>query len=271
MSIPTEIKTAIRILDQLIFGLWNGRKPNWSDVARINELLPGRGFAKVSYCGTVAELTLDERIMFASNASVATFSPARGWSDITDDFHPDATDMIFDFVEKHGMNLRGDAFDQLAEDVVEFVEMPAAVEAMLADVAPVFEQDGLPGVFVKSRTPEAKRQPGEHLHAYQVLGGERVRKCTCPAARRGRKCWHTEAVDLAGVWEQVTRDLYSVLATRGSARPDLVGRFIVASWASALDRAPKTHRGALDVPEAMRVYIGDAAGFIARITKREMY
>lgn len=270
MNIPAEIKTAIDLLDRIIFDLWLGYKPNWNDVARINELLPGRGFAKVTYCGTVAELTLDERIMFASNASVATFSPARGWSDITDDYHPDATDMIFDFVEKHGMNLRADV-EEVVEEVVEFVEMPAAVEAMVADVAPVFEQDGLPGVFVKSRTPEAKRQPGEHLHAYQVLGGERVRKCTCPAARRGRKCWHTEAVDLAGVWEQVTRDLYSVLATRGSARPDQIGAFIVASWASALDRTPKTRRGALDVPEAMRTYIGDAAGFIARVTKREMY
>ena len=118
MNIPTEIKTAIDLLDRMIFDLWLGYKPNWNDVARINELLPGRGFAKVTYCGTVAELTLDERIMFASNASVATFSPERGWSDITDDWHPDATDMIFDFVKKHGMNLRADV-EEVVEEVVE--------------------------------------------------------------------------------------------------------------------------------------------------------
>jgi len=270
MNVPKAIQTAINLLDRIIAGLWQGNKPTFDDVGRINSLLPGRGFAKVSFCGTVAELTLDERIMFASNGSVATFSPERGWHDITYDWHPDATDMIFDFVEKHGMKLRADV-EEVVEEVFPFVEMPAAVEAMIADVAPVFEQDGLPGVFVKSRTPEAKRQPGEHLHAYQVLGGERVRKCNCPAARRGRKCWHTEAVDLAGVWEQVTRDLYSVLATRGSARPDQIGAFIVASWASAFMRTPKTLRGLHDVPEAMRTYIGDAAGFIARKTKCEMY
>ncbi len=147
-----------------------------------------------------------------------------------------------------------------------FAPMPQAVEAMIAAVAPTFEQDGLAGVFVKSRTPEAQRQQGEHLHAYHVTGTGRARACNCPAGRRGRKCWHVSAAQLDEAWEVAARQLYAVLTTSGSASPQVKGRAIVATWQAVVERTPRTARSNKpDIVRAMGEFIELSSAITTRL------
>jgi hypothetical protein len=147
-----------------------------------------------------------------------------------------------------------------------FAPMPQAVEAMIAAVAPTFEQDGLAGVFVKSRTPEAQRQQGEHLHAYHVTGAGRARACNCPAGRRGRRCWHVSAAQLDEAWEVAARQLYAVLTASGSASPEVKGRAIVATWQAVVERTPRTARsGKPDLVRAMSEFVELASAITTRL------
>ena len=147
-----------------------------------------------------------------------------------------------------------------------FAPMPQAVEAMIAAVAPTFEQDGLAGLFVKSRTPEAQRQQGEHLHAYHVTGTGRARACNCPAGRRRRRCWHVSAAQLDEAWEVAARQLYAVLTTSGSASPQVKGRAIVATWQAVVERTPRTARsGKPDVVRAMSEFVELASAITTRL------
>lgn len=147
-----------------------------------------------------------------------------------------------------------------------FAPMPQDVEAMIAAVAPTFEQDGLAGLFVKSRTPEAQRQQGEHLHAYHVTGTGRARACNCPAGRRGRRCWHVSAAQLDEAWEVAARQLYAVLTTSGSASPQVKGRAIVATWQAVVERTPRTARsGKPDVVRAMSEFVELASAITTRL------
>ena len=147
-----------------------------------------------------------------------------------------------------------------------FAPMPQAVEAALHAIAPTFEQDGLAGVFVRSRTPEAQRQQGEHLHAYHVTGTGRARACNCPAGRRGRACWHIEAATLDEAWEVAARRLYAVLTSTGSASPEVKARAIAATWSACVERTPRTRRsGKIDVTGAMRRFIELASAIATRL------
>lgn len=147
-----------------------------------------------------------------------------------------------------------------------FAPMPQDVEAMIAAVAPTFEQDGLAGLFVKSRTPEAQRQQGEHLHAYHVTGTGRARACNCPAGRRGRRCWHVSAAQLDEAWEVAARQLYAVLTTSGSASPQVKGRAIVATWQAVVERTPRTARSNKpDVVRAMSEFVELASAITTRL------
>ncbi len=194
-NLTQDMLTAVNLLDRAIYMVTQaGRLPSATIIGQINRLVPSseRPFVVAVETQGVGELIVNaahlNHVVFVTTGEVWAEDTSGVQHLITYDVVPDAVDLALDYLKSLGLNEEEE--DGQEEEGEDYVEMPAVAEAMMADAAPVFEQDGLPGVFVRSRTPEHKRQPGQHLHAYQVMGSGRSRSCTCPAARHGRKCWH---------------------------------------------------------------------------------
>jgi len=264
-SFTEDILTAVNLLDRAIYMVTQaGRLPSAVVVAQINRLMPS---SERPFVVAVETQGVGELIVNAAHLNHVVFvTTGQTWAEdtsgvqhlITYDVVPDAVDLALDYLKSLGLHEEEDVQDE--EDAEAYVDMPAEAEAMVADVAPVFELDGLPGVFVRSRTPEHKRQHGQHLSSYQVMGSGRSRSCTCPAARHGLKCWHITAAHTADAWEKAVRDLYDVLSRRGTAAPEVKARVIIRTWQQILEETPRTVRGAkLDVPQAMSRFIGFAS------------
>ena len=170
-------------------------------------------------------------------------------------------------IKREKARLNADLQDDLTRlKQSERLKMPADVEAMVCAVAPTFEREGLSGVFVLSRTPEDRREHGEHFHAYRVTGAGAARSCDCPAGRRGRKCWHLDAADLDGAWEAAARELYAALASAGTATPEKIGRAITRTWEDCKERQPPTLRTRRpDVVGAMRAFIALSSALCTKI------
>jgi hypothetical protein len=266
-----DIQTATNLLNRCIKMVTEyGRLPEESVIRQINALVPREDcpFITVVQCATVGELRVNaacvQHVVFCTDGHTWAKDAAGVHHVITYDVVPDAEDLIDTHLRKLGLVQDEELVEE--EEVEAYIEMPSSVESMMADVSPVFEQDGLPGRFVRSRTPEHKRQPGQHLHAYQVMGQGRALSCTCPAARHGRMCWHTEAVIMSEAWEKAARDLYDVLSRRGTASPEVKARVIARTWETILERTPRTVRGAkLDINEAMRRFIAFASMSVSKI------
>jgi hypothetical protein len=252
-----------------------GRLPSAVVVAQINRLMPSseRPFVVAVETQGVGELIVNaahlNHVVFVTNGETWAEDTSGVQHLITYDVVPDAVDLALDYLKSLGLH-EEEEDGQEEQDAdwpsEDYVEMPPAAEAMLADAAPVFELDGLPGLHVRSRTPEHKRQPGQHLSSYQVMGSGRSRSCTCPAARHGRKCWHLTAANTADAWEKAARDLYDVLSRRGTASPEVKARVIIRTWEQILEETPRTVRGdKLDVPQAMSRFIGFASMAVSKI------
>ena len=267
-NLTQDMLTAVNLLDRAIYMVTQaGRLPSATIIGQINRLVPSseRPFVVAVETQGVGELIVNaahlNHVVFVTTGEVWAEDTSGVQHLITYDVVPDAVDLALDYLKSLGLNEEEE--DGQEEEGEDYVEMPAVAEAMMADAAPVFEQDGLPGVFVRSRTPEHKRQPGQHLHAYQVMGSGRSRSCTCPAARHGRKCWHLTAAD---AWEKAARDLYDVLSRRGTASPEVKARVIIRTWEKILEETPRTVRGAkLDIPQAMSRFIGFASMAVSKI------
>lgn len=272
MSINTEdIQTATNLLNRCIeMVIEFGRLPEEVVTRQINTLVPREDYPLITVvqCAGVGELRVNaacvQHVVFCTNGEVWAKDASGVHHVITYDVIPDAEDLIDTHLRKLGLVQEEELVTEWPEE--DYIEMPAVAEEVMADIAPVFEQEGLPGVFVRSRTPEHKRQPGQHLHAYQVMGQGKALSCTCPAARHGRKCWHIDAVIMADAWEKAARDLYDVLSRRGTASPEVKARAIARTWETILDRTPRTIRGAkLDINEAMRRFIAFSSMAVTKI------
>ena len=269
-NLTQDMLTAVNLLDRAIYMVTQvGRLPIPAVIAQINRLVPSseRPFVVAVETQGVGELIVNaahlNHVVFVTTGEVWAEDTSGVQHLITYDVVPDAVDLALDYLKSLGLHEEEEPVqeeqdaDWPSED---YVEMPPAAEAMLADAAPVFELDGLPGLHVRSRTPEHKRQPGQHLSSYQVMGSGRSRSCTCPAARHGLKCWHITAAHTADAWEKAVRDLYDVLSRRGTAAPEVKARAIIRTWQQILEETPRTVRGAkLDVPQAMNRFIGFAS------------
>ena len=228
-NLTQDMLTAVNLLDRCITAVTRyGRLPIPAVVAQINRLVPSseRPFVVAVETQGVGELIVNaahlNHVVFVTTGELWAEDTSGVQHLITYDVVPDAVDLALDYLKSLGLH-EEEEDGQEEQDAdwpsEDYVEMPATAEAMMADAAPVFEQDGLPGVFVRSRTPEHKRQPGQHLHAYQVMGSGRSRSCTCPAARHGRKCWHLTAANTADAWEKAARDLAQVRRILGGPEP----------------------------------------------------
>jgi hypothetical protein len=265
-----DIQTAIQLLNRCIeMVIEFGRLPEEAVTRQINALVPREDYPLITVvrCAGVGELRVNaacvQHVVYCTNGEVWAKDAAGVHHVITYDVIPDAEDLIDTHLRKLGLVQDEELVTNWEED---YIEMPAVAEEVMADAAPVFEQDGLPGVFVRSRTPEHRRQPGQHLHAYQVMGQGKALSCTCPAARHGRKCWHIDAALMADAWEKAARDLYDVLSRRGTASPEVKARAIARTWEDILDRTPTTIRGAkLDINEAMRRFIAFSSMAVTKI------
>lgn len=274
-NLTQDMLTAVNLLDRCITAVTRyGRLPIPAVVAQINRLVPSseRPFVVAVETQGVGELIVNaahlNHIVYVTTGETWAEDTSGVQHLITYDVVPDAVDLALDYLKSLGLHEEEeDGQEQDADWPSEdYVEMPATAEAMLADAAPVFELDGLPGLHVRSRTPEHKRQPGQHLSSYQVMGSGRSRSCTCPAARHGRKCWHLTAANTADAWEKAARDLYDVLSRRGTASPEVKARVIIRTWEQILEETPRTVRGdKLDVPQAMSRFIGFASMAVSKI------
>jgi hypothetical protein len=272
VSINTEdIQTATNLLNRCIeMVIEFGRLPEEVVTRQINTLVPREDYPLITVvqCAGVGELRVNaacvQHVVFCTNGEVWAKDASGVHHVITYDVIPDAEDLIDTHLRKLGLVQDEELVTEWPEE--DYIEMPAVAEEVMANIAPVFEQEGLPGVFVRSRTPESKRQPGQHLHAYQVMGQGKALSCTCPAARHGRKCWHIDAVIMADAWEKAARDLYDVLSRRGTASPEVKARAIARTWETILERTPRTIRGAkLDINEAMRRFIAFSSMAVTKI------
>jgi len=274
-NLTQDMLTAVNLLDRCITAVTRyGRLPIPAVVAQINRLVPSseRPFVVAVETQGVGELIVNaahlNHIVYVTTGETWAEDTSGVQHLITYDVVPDAVDLALDYLKSLGLHEEEeDGQEQDADWPSEdYVEMPATAEAMLADAAPVFELDGLPGLHVRSRTPEHKRQPGQHLSSYQVMGSGRSRSCTCPAARHGRKCWHLTAANTADAWEKAARDLYDVLSRRGTASPEVKAQAIIRTWEQILEETPRTVRGdKLDVPQAMSRFIGFASMAVSKI------
>ena len=275
-NLTQDMLTAVNLLDRCITAVTRyGRLPIPAVVAQINRLVPSseRPFVVAVETQGVGELIVNaahlNHVVFVTTGEVWAEDTSGVQHLITYDVVPDAVDLALDYLKSLGLH-EEEEDGQEEQDAdwpsEDYVEMPATAEAMLADAAPVFELDGLPGLHVRSRTPEHKRQPGQHLSSYQVMGSGRSRSCTCPAARHGRKCWHLTAANTADAWEKAARDLYDVLSRRGTAAPEVKAQAIIRTWEQILEETPRTMRGdKLDVPQAMSRFIGFASMAVSKI------
>lgn len=118
-------------------------------------------------------------------------------------------------------------------------EIPVVAQGLLIEAAPCWEVDGVPGVWVRSRTNTRK--------AYNVNGG-----CNCPA---WKGCWHMKAAPLAPMWEASARELYHVQPAH--LAPLQRARIVGAAWAAVLASQPRI-RGKVDVIGAIKRFATEA-------------
>ena len=119
-------------------------------------------------------------------------------------------------------------------------EIPIAAQGVLIDSAPCWEVDGVPGVWVRSRTNTRK--------AYNVNKGG----CNCPA---WKGCWHMKAATLAPVWEASARELYHVQPAH--LAPLQRARIVALTWDAVLASQPRI-RGKADVIGAIKRFATEA-------------
>ena len=143
-------------------------------------------------------------------------------------------------------------------------DMSAEAEGVMADAAPVYERDGLGGVWVRSRTPAGARDE-EQLAEYHVTGQRGAHKCNCPAGKRGRGCWHVAAAELMPTWEHAARSMYAAVKRSSTCDDTRIAQAVASSWRRLLAAQPATARGKVDVLGAMRRFDAHGAALVTRL------
>ena len=263
-----------------------------SHVAEVNDEVPtidGTPFVLPSPDGR--SLLVAARLLYTKGKVKALSGDT--WIDITDDHQPDADEVLTDWLadalasglddepcedisdEELAATLGFGADVQPAPPVKPVAEkrqrartysheMSAEAEDVMADAAPVYERDGLGGVWVRSRTPADERDK-EQLAEYHVTGQRGAYKCNCPAGKRGRGCWHVAAVELMPTWEHAARSMFAAVKRSSSCDDARVAQAVASSWRRLLAAQPKTRRGKVDVLGAMRRFDALGAALVTRL------
>ncbi len=198
----------------------------------------GLTFLRFEEIGGCAELHIGKDLTLYSDGLVMARCAGQ-WVNISDDILPDTEDIVAQWWA-----------DTVAEpEAADDAELEA--EEILMAAAPAYEVDGVPGVFVRSRTDAQK--------VYSVVGG---RACNCPAHR---KCWHLAAAELAPSWEFAARSLYSSLSPEFSAKTR--ANTVASMWRQTLEQAPTIKRGKVDVVAAMHQFSADASAVITELAR----
>jgi len=199
----------------------------------------GQTFLRFEEIGGCAELHIGHDLTLYSDGLVMARCAGQ-WINISDDILPDTEDIVAQWWA-----------DTMTTEDTEDDAAELEAEAILMAAAPAYEVDGVPGVFVRSRTDAQK--------AYSVVGGK---ACNCPAHR---KCWHLSAAELAPAWEFAARSLYAALSPEFT--PKTRAQTVASMWRQTLDQAPTIRRGKVDVVSAIRQFSADASAVITELAK----
>jgi len=199
----------------------------------------GQTFLRFEEIGGCAELHIGHDLTLYSDGLVMARCAGQ-WVNISDDILPDTEDIVAQWWA-----------DTMTTEDTEDDAAELEAEAILMAAAPAYEVDGVPGVFVRSRTDAQK--------AYSVVGGK---ACNCPAHR---KCWHLSAAELAPAWEFAARSLYAALSPEFT--PKTRAQTVTSMWRQTMDKAITIRRNKVDVVSAIRQFSADASAVITELAK----